>query len=354
VACWLTHICGCPRLQELWLQYADMQHASAHPSAVVRLLAQHTPQLRSLDIVNEVRRWDTPVVGLPHAAQPSERDWFPDAALASLKQLQYLAGTRDVGMCTQEHWQHVMQLSALTSLYSFFFCVAPQQGAGTMLALLELEDTSVSLGGHELGLLLLACPVLERAACEMFLPLALDLESPEGPLPQHPTLQKLRLSYDFIDWDGCAAHFAGVAGVLRGVVRLELSGWQFSSSTQPAAGLPDLAALTALTSFTFRVLSSSMQDTLQQEDVLLMLAPLVELQYVSISCVPCVSARVMGWLQGFMPHLQHVELRGCGRLVPAAAGGLGAEQQQQQQAEAQALAKVRQLLRPGLVLEVFD
>jgi hypothetical protein len=327
-----------------------MQHASAYPSAVVRLLAQHTPLLRSLDIMNELTSWDTPVVGLPHAAQPPEGDWFPDAALASLKQLQHLGGTWDVGVRTQEHWQHLMQLSALTSLHSLYFCVAPQQGAGTMLALLELEDTSVSLGGHELGLLLLACPVLERAAFEMSLPLDLDLESPEGPpLPQHPKLQSLDLSYHD---HGCAAHFGGLLSVLGGVVHLGLGGWQFSSSTQPAAGLPDLAPLTALTSFTFRVDSSSMADAPRQEDVLLMLAPLVELRCVSISYVPCINAQMVGWLQGLMPHLQHVVLWKCGRLVPTAADGLGAQQQQQQQAEAQALAKVRQLLRPGLVLEV--
>jgi hypothetical protein len=57
-----------------------------------------------------------------------------------------------------------------------------------------------------------------------------------------------------------------------------------------------------------------------------------------------------------MPQLQRVRLADCGRLVPDAADALDFQQQQWQQMpapeELQALAKVRRLLRPGLVLEV--
>jgi hypothetical protein len=254
-----------------------------------------------------------------------------------------------LGVDTQEQWQQLTHLSGLTMLQLCPFNVAPQQGTGTMLALLELDDCFIELSGHELGLLLLACPVLREGDLRLYPPTGPEPEPPAGaPLPQHPTLQQLRLHYED-DWGSTAAHFAGVAGVLGGLESLVLNGWQSNGLDTAAFGLPDLAACTALTALTFEVLHNSIAAAAPQQDVLLMLAPVVQLRHVSIRHVLLINAFIVGWLQGFMPHLQSVSLYGCGRLVPAVEGVPG---EWLQSCEALAYAKVQRLLRPGVMLYV--
>jgi hypothetical protein len=95
------------------------------------------------------------------------------------------------------------------------------------------------------------------------------------------------------------------------------------------------------------------------EDFLSMLAPMQQLQRLEVVSAPGLNARAVVPLQYMVPQLQWVRLRGCGKLVPVVVNrGFGQDQevnQQQVAAEAaQLLESVRQLLRPGLVLEVYD
>jgi hypothetical protein len=199
MACWLTHIPACRQLRDLYLNLnaagGQQQHASAHPSAVVAMLAQHTPQLTSLEVWGSAD-WGAVVAGLPDTGRPAEAAWHPDRHLAALKQLQHLRGFPMLCVSTQEQWQALMQLSRLTELGLCTIKAAPQQGVGAMVALVEILDCSVTLGGRELGLVLLACPVLQRAAVELSAPgMAVSGSLEASPLPQHPSLQWVRLSY---------------------------------------------------------------------------------------------------------------------------------------------------------------
>lgn len=287
--------------------------------------------------------------------------WCPDSSLAALRQLESLYAGSKLQVSTQDHWQQVAHLSVLCRLAAVKFMVAPQQWAGATLALLDMSDCTSTLDGDGLGLLLSACPMLQRASFFVAEPVESIIQPPaQQPLPQHPSLQQVEL--DYVATCASAAHFSAVKGVLRGVACLEVKWWRLSSAGPPAVGLPDLAAFTALTHLRFGLAWGSGYNqtarVLLQEDILLMLAPVVQLRPLAVSDVP-VNARIVGWLQGMMPQLQRVELAGgCRRLVPAAAGSCSdsvpawLRQQQAEADEAEALAKVRRLLRPGLVLKV--
>jgi hypothetical protein len=69
----------------------------------------------------------------------------------------------------------------------------------------------------------------------------------------------------------------------------------------------------------------------------------MQLQRVQLCDASRVNARVALALQAMLPQLQRVELLRCGELLPE-----GSEWRQ----EVRALDRLKQLLRPGLVLEV--
>jgi hypothetical protein len=119
---WLTHLRGCPNLQELHLFYKHQEHASAHPSAVVELLADHHRQLRVLELCDCANvQWGLAVPGLPDADAPEGEGWRPTAALAALTGLQHLA-SNGLRITDQADWQHLAQLTALTGLELVQLC----------------------------------------------------------------------------------------------------------------------------------------------------------------------------------------------------------------------------------------
>jgi hypothetical protein len=155
-----------------------------------------------------------------------------------------------------------------------------------------------------------------------------------------------------------AAEFAALVPVVSGVVDLTLLHWP-----RWGGGLPDLSACKALTAVELSRWEGWRENShvgTGQEDFLSMVAPLVQLQRLVVCRMPWLNARVASWLQHMLPQLQLVQLIACGRLLPAAPAGQGqqAAQQQQQQAEEEeqrereVLQQVRQLLRPGLQVEV--
>jgi hypothetical protein len=150
----LTHLPGCPALQQLRIYYSLQQHHSAHPNAVVGLLAEHKPQLRKLEFEWEYGgdiQWDAQVAGLPAAAGPVDKEWHPDAALASLRGLESLEGGRWLSIQHEEHWQHLAQLTALTRLRGIGVTCVPHLLAGAKLSVLELACSRVELSGYDLG-----------------------------------------------------------------------------------------------------------------------------------------------------------------------------------------------------------
>jgi hypothetical protein len=356
----LTHLPGCPQLQHLELAYGNQQHPSAHPEAVVALLAQHQPQLRMLKVwcdgYHEGQDWDLPVEGLADATGAVPHEWHPSDTLAALTGLECLVGTHMLSVHDTAEWQHLASLTALTKLACLQAGCAPPQLPGVALAVLELKDCWVELDGRDLGRLLLACPVLQRATI-LIRPWE-DNGTPRGQmggpaegarLALHPSLQSLRLQ-DCHKW-GVAApvQFAALAPVLGGVSDLFLENWRPSSRGQRNGGLPDLSPCKALTALVFTCLANQHEvaaDTVpqEQEDFLSMVAPLVQLQRLEVHSAPRVNARLALVLQPMLPQLKHLKLWACGVQLPLSAGS----PQQQQQEEV--LGKVRQLLRPGLLL----
>jgi hypothetical protein len=83
---------------------------------------------------------------------------------------------------------------------------------------------------------------------------------------------------------------------------------------------------------------------MEQEEYLSMLAPLQQLRMLRLQFAKRVNARIVLVLQLTLPQLRRVELSCCGSQLPLLPEG--SEQQQHQQA----LERVKQLLRPGLVL----
>jgi hypothetical protein len=121
-----------------------------------------------------------------------------------------------------------------------------------------------------------------------------------------------------------------------------------NSSSRTTGILPDLSPCTALTKLVFDSYIYGRQDLppLEQEEYLSMVAPLTQLRCLQLERAARVNARIVLVLQLTLPHLQRVELYACGRQLPLLPEG---SEQQQKQA---ALDRVKQLLRPGLVLYV--
>jgi hypothetical protein len=84
----------------------------------------------------------------------------------------------------------------------------------------------------------------------------------------------------------------------------------------------------------------------EQEDFLLMLAPLVQLRCLEVSRAPRLNARVALVLQTMLPKLRKLILKDCGSQLPLEAASAI------QQGREEILGKVKELLRPGLQLVV--
>jgi hypothetical protein len=354
IASWATHLGGCPQLRALHIKYGQQQHPSVHPSALVPLLARHNQQLRTLrisyidDDPDQVD-WSGSVTGLPDAVAPVSSEWRPDDALASLSGLQVLSEQQQLRMRHQSDWQHLAQLTALSSLTrASLYCAPAEQ---LVASLQVLEGCSVALGGHDLGRVLLACPLLKRVQVSLCEPPASVAVQPGGTcLQPHPFLQRVEVT-DCCEWGSTATtQFGALAPVLAGVKQLMLLAWPHGGR---AAGLPDLSLCTALTSLGFvcEIPEDSEQLPAEQEAYLSMLAPLAQLQVLVLSHAPRVTARLVVPLQHMLPQLRKVVLRHVGTLLPE---DEELTEEQQQQEEAAALQQVKQLLRPGLELTVTN
>jgi hypothetical protein len=370
-AAWATHMLGCPTLQHLDVTYGEEEHASMHPAALLSMLRQRGSQLRSLDVQFHWRTkppyWDVPVEGLPPPEPIEDPWWHPDASLAAQTGLESLEAGDALSVETAAEWQHMAQLSALTHLTGARIPNLPPQLEGASLAVLFFR-CRLGLSGHGVGQLLLACPRLQTAVLTITCD-APPAMSPPGTtaLSPHSSLGKLLL---FGSWGhASAAHFAQLAPVLRGVASLGFHNWPPPSSSEPGPAsvqLPTLSPCTAVTSLTF-YLDSRAGLSWEQEDILSMVAPLSQLVHLSLCRVRGVNARMVVPLQHMLPHLQLVELSGCGMLLPTPPDGQQQQQQQQQQVVEEEedddedagdrlaepmLAKVLQLVRPDLVLQV--
>lgn len=357
LAPWLTHLPGCPQLQSLHLVYHHQQHASAHPAALVRLLAQHTPQLRNLVLDFGGRAlemdWSMEVVGLPQATIPDDlQGWSPDSGLAALTSLGYLSAGGHLCVRTEGDWEAFAQLPALerVAMAHIYWAPPPQQKPAAALRVLVLEQCTVRLDGHALGLVLLGCPVLQRAGIFLAVPPPSDpTQPPRPPLTPHPTLQELML-YNCAAWGAVAgAEFAALSAAVAGVANIGFGGWPQGAPGSLHGGLPDLSPCTALWSLGLGGSTQAANPALlpEQEDIVGMVASVAQLRHVAIHGAPRVNARCALLLQAVLPRLQLVELSQCGSLMPLAAGA-----HQHTCDVHQVLAKVRQLLRPGIVLRV--
>jgi hypothetical protein len=376
LACWLTHLPGCAQLEELVVTYGPQQHASTHPLVLVRLFSQHNQRVRKLYMYHEgdvPPMWGAAVAGLPDVTAPADGEWHPGPALAALRGLEVLYG-EGITLTIREgaHWQHLAQLTALTKLYWAAFHYAPPLHPGSCLAVLDMQDCQIHLGGRGLGLLLLACSQLEKACVSIATPLVSTRAGPSEPqLQPHPKLRTLWVS-DCDSWGsaaaavvappqpaaavaatGAKAHFAALAPVLSGVLDLRLYSWPAgsSSSSSLAVGtLPDLSPCTALTRLVFSCHEGSPDQVHpEQEQFLAMMRPLGgTLQLLGVQRAPRLNARVVLGMQPLLPRLQHISLSQCGAQMPLLPAGSGVVQQQQ------ALDGVKQLLRPGLVLRVHS
>jgi hypothetical protein len=136
MARWVAHLPGCVQLQQLLLEYGQQHyqqqqhHHSAHPRAVVGVLLQHSRRLRTLRLPgDQLADWTASVEGLPDAEEGADSEWRPDDALAALTALEGLSSGL---LCvkSEEDWQHLVQLTALTQLSGGAFHWAPPLNTG--------------------------------------------------------------------------------------------------------------------------------------------------------------------------------------------------------------------------------
>jgi hypothetical protein len=383
MASWLTHLPGCLQLQQLDIRYPMVEHlqlhAAAHPAAVLDLLMQHNPRLRKLRLAFHESdgchwahtSWGAAAAGRPVAGGPAAGDWRPGAALSALTGLEHLSGGCQLNIKAPGDWQHLAQLTALTNLDGICFHYSPLLQAVASLAVLQLQDCCVYLSGRDLGYVLLACPHLHTAEVCITWPLAQAAAGPcDAQLQPHPTLKAVTIggcdswAVQAVTGAGAdaaqsgagsaaavATHFGALAPVLRGVSKLGLHGWPAGSSgnisSHVGATCPDLSSCTALTELAFGCRKDMQHPVpLEQEDLLTMVGPLAQLQRLELCDVPQVNARVVLILQHMLPQLQFVQLVRCGSQLPLQPADAGPERQQQ------AVERVKQLLRPGLVLKL--
>jgi hypothetical protein len=320
MASWLTHLPGNPQLQHLELSYAERHHASAHPAAVMQALSQHNHQLRSFSVKNglRTRTWHAYVGGLAAAAGPGVVEWRPDAALATLDGLESLAAGSMLHVRGQGDWQRLTHLSVCSSLTGVQFHwapgVQPQQQAGALLAVLKLEGCSLHLDARGVGKLLLACPQLQKAVVDIMEPSAPPPAAAAGPgLAAHPHLQSLVLNgcHNWGDSAAASAQFAALAPVLPDVSLLGIGGWPCSlGNAADLSPLPVLSPCTALVGLLFAAVLPVV-DQPTQEQFVAMVAPLQQLRSITAYNMNQMNASVMLMLE-ILPHLEKVELRGCG------------------------------------------
>jgi hypothetical protein len=257
--------------------------------------------------------------------------------------LERLAAANQLFVAEKMDWQHLGKLSLLTQLrQAVFQCtpglplgqqagaswvlqctpgLAPGQQAGASLAVLELEECGVHLGGYNLGVLLLACPVLARASLTIRAPSMDAAVAPAGTrLPPHPSLVSLAL-HGCCSWGtaaAAAAEFAALAPDLSGTRRLAVHQWPHSSSASAGAGLPDVSPCTALSAFTlgFSGAVADVYAALAVEDGMMsLISSLQQLQRVEVWDAPIFNVRCVGQLRGQLPRLRHARLVRCGRLL---------------------------------------
>jgi hypothetical protein len=212
-----------------------------------------------------------------------------------------------------DDWQHLAQLRALTSLQEVVFYCTPL--AGVTLAVLDLH-CDVSISGYDLGVVLLACPALQRAFIGIMEPaLAMAQQPGSVKLWAHPTLQKFALFQ--YSYDHQAPYFASLAPVLAKVPVPNTGPWAERCMDHAGSGLPDLSCCTSATQLMFECMTDSGGGTCpRMEDYLQLLRPPVMLQRLKMYFVTGFTARGMLALQDMLPQLEHVYLSGCGKLVP--------------------------------------
>jgi hypothetical protein len=339
---WFSHLAGCPYLQHMVLGYNEQQqHCSGYPSALVQQLAQTNRQLRTLELLPRAY-----FAGAPPAAPPPE--WRLDSSLAALSRLASLEADGMLCVREQGEWQHLAQLTALSKLSGFHVLCWP--GEDCTLAAVHTLEVTTHVGGQDLGRLLLACPQLQTAVVLACQPPHPVLTSAGAPLSRHPCLRTLNFSLEY-DYEAAAAPgmWVELAPVLGGVSELEVHKWPGNSSSYAGTTLPDLSPCTSVTSLLFDCSwGEGGPATPQQVDFMAMLAPLVQLQRLEVQDAPGLNATAACTLQFMLPQLQWLKLYLCGDLVPELAHG----PEVPPEAEHQVLARVKQLLRPGLVLEV--
>jgi hypothetical protein len=323
LACWLTHLPGCPQLQHLELSYWRQHHASAHPFAVLRALSQHNKQLRSFRVrlASMTDTWDAPVAELSQAAGHVSNEWGPDSVLALPARLESLAVHSMLHIRGQEDWQCLARLLACTNMTEVQFHWAPElQQAGASLAVLELRSCRVHLGGRGVGALLLACPHVQYAL--------LDIGEPPSPPPPaaaaaassdggscltpHPRLKELDLGRcdSWGDAAAASAQFAGLAPVVSGVSQLTIRGWPRRSDAHPTSQspLPDLSLCSKVTVLVFGAVGNGViypYHVPTQEQFVSMVAPLKQLQRITWRGMGR-NAIGMSLLKPFLPKLQEV------------------------------------------------
>jgi hypothetical protein len=330
---WVPHLAGCPQLQHLEVRWGNRLQANTHPTALLQQLAAHHKQLRSLTTSYgpTTREWQLPM---------GDNPWRPDASLAAVTGLQRLSAGDLLHFKDHGDWQHAAQLTALTSLTGArFYCAPDPLLAGEVLTTLELGACWVCVeDGYELGRILLACPLLERADLDIGWKLgsthalpaagtagsattapapAAAAETGRPPLPAHPTLQELALGPCF-HWGpaaAAAAHFGLLSPVLTGVTQLTLKAWPgggapspFGPAPQAAGPLPDLSPCSSLVSLVFGDAGG-----ISQGMFCAMVAPLQQLQRIMLIGARQATASVGVELQGILPRLQRLQLKGCGK-----------------------------------------
>jgi hypothetical protein len=345
MAFWLAHLPGCCQLQHLALRYLGNQHASAHPGAVVRLLAEHNCPLRSLCVFAPERvSWGEHVDGLPD--EPAGDHWYPDASLAALTGLASLSTYSWLGLRVEneQHWQHLAQLTRLTWVSGVYYYSAPPEGCKG-LALQRIWDAWAYLDGRCLGQVLLAHPQLQKAWLSIR---STALPAAGARLTPHPTLRTLRLGYcqGWGDEAAASAHVNALAPVLQNVSKLVFDRWPHGSSGS-TVGLPDLSPCTALTRLdVWGVMPDPQRHSFaEQQEFISMLAPLRQLKKLRVKNAPKIDVRVVVAVQSLLLELQSVELWDCGSgTIP-----FGDQQYRDEQAALKIVQE--QQLRPGLEFE---
>jgi hypothetical protein len=293
-ASWLAHLRGCPQLQDLAVICTGRVDDDVHANNLVPLLGQHNQQLRSFTWQH---RWGTPGRGMsrynnrPRATKPLP-SWA--AALPSLERME----VAQFHFWEQDDWLHLAALQSLTQLVGANFTCAPLLPAGTSLRLLGLVGCTIHFGGFDLGQLLLACPVLERATVKAEIAgWVRSVQPTHGQVDPHPSLKVFAISPGL--WDNIAAsEFAVLAPALEGVVDLCLEGWPRS------AAVPDLSPCAAVAVLSIKEPPPGWLP----EEFVTMVSPLVGVQRLEVVGAPQLTAGDAVVLQGALPHLKQLIL----------------------------------------------